>query len=276
VACSSTKKSSYKPSQKFSPQQLQTDFSLLQKILEYNHPSLYWYTPKDSVDYYFKSTLASINDSLTELEFKNKVAWTINKIHCGHTVVRNSSNYAKYFANRRIPLFPLSLKVWGDSAVVVNNYLKNVSTLKRGTIITGIDNKPIASVIDSMCQLVGSDGYAYNLKYQIMSFNFPAYYRNTFGVDSQYVINYIDTTGIQKTTVIKNYDVKADTLNKNRDLSPQRVSRKQFKNFKALAERSLLIDTSLHTAILSINTFSEGRLKRFFRRSFRKIKKFEK
>ncbi|MEJ7681551.1 MAG: hypothetical protein WKG06_27620 [Segetibacter sp.] len=101
---------------------MQSDFSLLQKILESNHPSLYWYTPKDSVDYYFKASQSSLKDSLTELQFKNRIGWAISKIRCGHTVVRNSKRYTKYFEHKRLPLFPLSLKVWQDSAVVVTNF----------------------------------------------------------------------------------------------------------------------------------------------------------
>ncbi len=86
ISCSSFKKSTYTPAQKFSAEQLQSDFSLLQKILQSNHPSLYWYTPKDSVDYYFKASQSTLKDSLTELQFKNRIGWAISKIRCGHTV----------------------------------------------------------------------------------------------------------------------------------------------------------------------------------------------
>jgi hypothetical protein len=272
VACGSIKRSSYNPSKKIAPQQLQSDFTLLEKILEYNHPSLYWYTPKDSVDYYFKSVRASLKDSLTELQFKNRIAWTINKIHCGHTVVRTSEKYSKYFSNRRIPIFPLSLKVWPDSAVVVNNFFSKDSVLKRGTIITGINNRPIKKVLDSMCELIGSDGYAYNLKYQLISFNFPAYYRNAFGVDSQYVISYINLNGVEQQKTVRNYDVKTDTFNRGRPQGLHPLTKKELRKFKELSKRNLTIDTALSTAYLSVNTFNEGKLKGFFRRSFKKIK----
>ncbi len=272
MACSSVRKSAYKPSRKFSSKQLQSDFSLLQKILETNHPSLYWYTPKDSVNYYFKATQASLKDSLTELQFKNKIAWAVSKIHCGHTVVRNSDRYARYYAHKRLPLFPLSLKVWEDSAVVVTNFSARDSIIKRGTIITAINNIAIAKVIDSMCALINADGYANNLKYQLISFNFPAYYRNTFGLDSQYVISYADTAGQQQQRVIKNYDPLKDTT--KRPLVPMAtITKKQFRDYKAWNSRNMFTDTALSTAILSVNTFSEGKLKRFFRRSFKETEK---
>lgn len=271
VSCSSSKNITFNPSQKIAADKLKADFSLLQNILEKNHPSLYWYASKDSIDYYFKAMQASLSDSLTELEFRNKTAWMLNKIRCGHTVVRSSKAYTKYYLGRRLPSFPLSLKVWKDSAVVVTNYNTD-SILKHGTIITAINHTSTAAILDSMCQLTGTDGYANNLKYQLISFNFPAYYKNTFGLDSQYVISYIGTAGLQKNIVIKNYDPKKDSSFRRTPLDPAGISKRQFKSFAAFSDRNMFIDTALNAAILSVNTFSEGKLKHFFRKSFSKIK----
>jgi hypothetical protein len=232
---------------------------------------LYWNTPKDSVDYYFNAVQSSLKDSLTELHFKNRIGWAVSKIRCGHTVVRNSKRYAKYFQHKRLPLFPLSLKVWQDSAVVVTNFSSTDSSIKRGTIITGINNRPIAKVIDSMCQFINADGYANILKYQLISFNFPAYYRNTFGLDSQYVISYVDTTRQEKQKLVKNYDPVKDTI-KIAPIPPVPITKRQFRDYKAWSDRNMFIDTSSSAAILSVNTFSEGKLKRFFRRSFKRIR----
>ena len=46
-------KSTFSPVKKYSPQQLERDYSLYQDILEQHHPSLYWYTSKDSMDFLF-------------------------------------------------------------------------------------------------------------------------------------------------------------------------------------------------------------------------------
>lgn len=261
----------YDPSKKISSDKLKADLALLQNILEKNHPSLYWYTSKDSIDYYFKATQASLTDSLTELQFKNRTAWMLGKIHCGHTVVRSSKHYTQYFFGKRPPSFPLSLKVWQDSAVVVTNYNRD-SILKRGTVITGINSKSTAKILDSICQLIGTDGYANNLKYQLISFNFPAYYKNTFGLDSGYVISYLDSIGQSKKITIKNYDPKTDSSFTRTPLDPAGITKKQFRSFAAFSDRNMVIDTILNAAILSVNTFSEGRLNHFFRKSFKKIK----
>src|SRR5690348_13892569 len=95
ISCSSSKKGQAIVTRKFSPEAARSDLILAKKILEANHPSLYWYTSKDSIDSYFNSALNSITDSLTEVQVKNKVAWVVTKIRCGHTSVRTSKAYIK-------------------------------------------------------------------------------------------------------------------------------------------------------------------------------------
>jgi len=61
----------YNPSKKFSPNELQDDYRVFRDVLEESHPSLYWYTPKDSVDRYFEIGSSKLQDSLTEYKFWN-------------------------------------------------------------------------------------------------------------------------------------------------------------------------------------------------------------
>ena len=272
LACKTTSTVSFHPGKKYAADQLKEELSLLRKILEENHPSLYWYTPKDSVDDFFMSTLQSITDSLPEKEYKNKIAWVLAKVKCGHTVVRHSPKYSRYFSKNRQPVFPLSVKVWPDSAVIAGNLLTNDSVLKRGTIITAINNRSMNFVVDSISSLMSADGNANNFKYQVISFNFPAYYKNAFGTDSQYIIHYIDSVGAVKTTTVKNYQPKADTAVQS-IVESSKIKRKDRKALNLLNKRRMVIDTTLNAAIISINTFSEGKLPTFFRRSFRTMRK---
>ena len=109
-SCTSARIANYQFNQKTAAPQLQQDIILLKKILEANHPSLYWYTPKDSMDLYFNNAITTIKDSLTEVQFRNKVASVISKIRCGHTAVRFSKNYVKVVEQNRYPAFPLFIK----------------------------------------------------------------------------------------------------------------------------------------------------------------------
>jgi hypothetical protein len=182
---------------KISPQNLRADIQLLQKVLEANHPSLYWYTPKDSMDLFFSNALSGITDSLDELQFKNIVSAIISRIRCGHTSVRFSKAYTKKAVRFRYPQFPLFIKAWDDSLVVVNSLFRNDPVFKRGTIITGINGKTNRQLLDTFFQFIPSDGYAFNYKNVAVSGNFPGWYTTILGLDSIYHISYIDSLSLR-------------------------------------------------------------------------------
>jgi C-terminal processing protease CtpA/Prc len=270
-SCKTTATAKYNVNQKIPPAALQEDIRLLRKILEANHPSLYWYTPKDSLDAFFDQTLQQLTDSLTEAQFKNRVAFLLSKIRCGHTAVRNSNAYSKTDFSR-LPQFPLALKTWGDSMVVLGSAFRNDSIFKRGTIITGINGYTNRQLMDTMYNFLSTDGYADHFKSQVISSNFPLWYRNIFGLQAKYTIHYIDSAGQTQTTSIKNYDPVTDTLNKRTITRvPEKRTKKQIKQSRLLAKRNVAIDTTLRTAYMNLNSFSGGKLKRFYRSTFKTL-----
>lgn len=273
ISCNVIKKDAYNPNEKYGEYKLKEDFSILHNVLKKNHPSLYWYSTKDSVDNFFSATYASLQDSLTEPQFRKRVAWVLNKIRCGHTVVRSSKSYSKYYSKQRKKVFPVFLKVWDDSAVVVSSLSTGDTVLRRGTVVTGINGIPMKKIIDSICELISTDGYSNTFKYQLISFNFPPFYNNTYGVDTNYAIQYLDSTGGLKKKILKNIESTTDLLNRNPLFLPGAVTKKQLHQLKTLSNRNIEIDSSLSTALVSVNTFSKGKLIRFFRSSFKKIKK---
>ena len=255
---------------------LREDISLLQKILEASHPSLYWYTPKDSMNALFAESINSITDSLDEVQFKNKVAKLVSRIRCGHTTVLFSKAFTKKAAQFRYPAFPLSIKAWGDSLVVLNSLLPRDSVFKRGTVITSINGRTNRQLLDTLFQFISSDGYAMNYKNQVVSGNFPAWYKTVIGLDSAYSITYIDSTGKQATASIHNVVPRIDTSKKQTArlaLPVEKPSRRQIRRASLLAKRNMVIDTALNTAFIHLSTFSSGRLRSFFRQSFKTIKK---
>ena len=70
-------KSSFSPAKKYSPQQLQKDYSIFRGTLEESHPGIYWYTPKEDMDNYFSWGEKQLKDSLTEEGFRkiSKIAF---------------------------------------------------------------------------------------------------------------------------------------------------------------------------------------------------------
>jgi len=267
--CTASKNSSH-PTRKYSREQLHKDYNLFRGILEESHPSLYWFTPKDSMDFYFDWGYRQINDSMNERDFRMVLSYVITKIRCGHTSVRASKKYNRYLDTAKLKLFPLSMKIWNDSMVVTSNVNRRDTILKRGIIITSIEGHNTAYLIDTLLNYVTGDGNATIGKYQSLSNrgNFATLYRNVFGVPDTMQIEYLDSSGEMKHTFLKAYDPK-DTIGKLR-INITEPGKREIRQRELVATRNVQIDPSLNSAYMTVNTFSRGnKLKGFFKKSFR-------
>lgn len=275
-SCATTKKN-YNPNKKYSPQQLQKDYLLLRNILETKHPSLYWYTPKDSMDMYFKRYYSLLKDSMTEQQFGWQViAPLTQKIHCGHTSMSRSKNYNKWVADKKFPSFPLFLKCWNDTMAITANLNRKDSVLKRGMLITSINGIKNAELRDIMFNYLPEDGYADNVNYIRLSSNFPYYHRNILGISKNYNVTYIDSSGQEKNIIVPAFGLVKDSTGKKTAapvIKKQKKKKRETRQKRLLDIRSLAVDTTNNTAIVTINTFSSGSLRKFYRQTFRYINK---
>lgn len=262
----------YNPNKKYSPEELQQDYSLLRNILEQKHPSLYWYTPKDTMDYFFDAGYKAISDSMTELQFGWKILAPITSvIHCGHTSFSMSNGWNQFIKNKNIPSFPLYLKVWNDTMMVVANLNSNDSVIKRGDFITAINGIKTADMIRTMFDYMSEDGYANNVNYIRLSKGFPYFHRNIFGLYKNYYVSYIDSNNVEKTTFLPFYAPSTDSLEKERKEQKRKEKKISYQE-KLENIRSLRYDSS-SSALMTINGFSKGHLNNFFKRSFRDLRK---
>ncbi|NOT50400.1 MAG: peptidase S41 [Chitinophagaceae bacterium] len=271
-------KSSFSPSKKYSPEQLAKDYSLYQNILEEHHPSLYWYTPKDSMDYYFDWGRQHLKDSMTEPEFRKVLNYVTAKINCGHTTVRTSKAWSKYSDTVRPgKIFPLSVKVWEDAMVVTTNLNRRDSILKRGTVITKINDRTKTALIDTMLDYISTDGYNRTHKHQSLSNRgyFGSLYTSLFGLREKYNVEYIAADGQINNITIPVYNPAADTVGRTGTRPLQRVpqpSRRERRRMEKAAARLLQVDSVNHTAMMNLNTFGRNAgLRKFFRQSFRTL-----
>jgi hypothetical protein len=272
-SCATTVKN-YNPSKKYSVRELQHDYSLLRNILEKKHPSLYWYTSKDSMDIYFDKYYNSITDSMTEQQFGWRViAPLTDKIHCGHTSFAMSKAYNNWAFGKRFPSFPLLMKCWNDTMVVTGNLNRKDSVLKRGTFITSINGISNAALKQTMFGYMTEDGYANNVNNIRLSSNFPYYHRNIFGLSKTYAVKYIDSNRNEQSISIPVFEPRRDSGRRTRPAAPERKDSVGARQRKLQDMRSLAIDTANNTAIITLNTFSSGRLRKFYRQTFRYIRK---
>lgn len=274
ASCSVSK--NYSPSKKYAPQTLQADYDLLREILERKHPSLYWYTPKEKMDTYFDEYRKVIRDSMTEAQFNWLcLAPLLHKIHCGHTSVSMSKSYTKWAKGKSFPSFPAFLRVWKDTMVVTGFLTRGKdSVLSRGTFVHSINGVPNNLLIKYLFDHLPEDGYADNVNYSRISGNFPYYHRSIMGLSKEYVIEYSDSAGVKRKRnfplfVPKIDSARRDTVKPVTGPKPAKPTRKD----KLEWLRKLTIDSAGDYAVMTVNTFSSGNLRRFFNRSFRELKK---
>ena len=260
---------------RYPKEELLKDYEIAEKILTSKHPSLYWYTSEDSMQLYFEKYKAAITDSLTEQEFVWKVlSPLINKIHCGHTSVSQSVAYTKQLNRLKKQSFPLLLKIWNDTMVVTGSLSKTNSTIPKGAVIRSINNIDAHTIVQQMLDKLPTDGYADVVNYIRISFNFPYYFNNTFGVSNNYNIDFNDSTGNTHHIIVPAFDPLKDTIKTKKGLSlVSTTSALSKRKRKLLGYRSLEIDSSGYFATMRINTFSKGKLRSFYRKSFRLLRK---
>jgi len=278
----SVSKSSFTPSKKYSPWQLQKDYSVFRGALEEVHPGIYWYTSKAEMDNYFNWGKNQLNDSLNEEGFRKILTYVIAKINCGHTTVRNSKAFDRYRDTNNTKIFPLSLKIWSgnnplqnDTAVVAASLIWRDTILKRGVVINKINNQGIETLLDTFSKYISSDGYNLTHKYQTLSNRggFGYAYTSILGASESYYIDYTDSTGQEKTTTIRSYNPRADTVVRNSIARFERRSPEERKAQMRQASRNLKIDSVNKTAFLYLGSFGRNLgLKSFFRSSFKTLR----
>lgn len=260
------------PETKLAPQILKEDLSLLKRILEANHPSLYWYSSQESLDTAYQRAFAAIKDSMNLVAYKNLLAEWVAQIQCGHTRVLFPTNFSRNADRFRYPSFPLTLKVWNDTAVVTGNFDRNDSVLRRGVQLLSINDRSIASITASMYKYMSTDGLANNHKAQNISSNFPAWYRTVFGTDTLYRFVYRTKDGNTDTVLRKAFTPVRIASAARVDSSSNTGPTLSKRAIKLLSKRVLMVDTVNRFAVMRLNTFSNGAMKRFFRSSFRSLK----
>ena len=259
----------HSPDKKFSPASLQEDVEVLQGVLESHHPGLYWYQSRDEWNRKLQGVYQELNDSLTELEFRKKLRQLVSSIRCGHTNIQSSRSIQRNNDTASIrDLFPLSLKCWQDTMVILGNLDAKDIVLNRGVQILSINGRTAKQIIDTLSGYITGDGFNKTHPDQVLSGwgSFGVYYRLYLDTSAQLSINYIDQQGLEQSTIRNLYTPKKDTAARR---TQPALSKKEKKNQAIERIRSLQIDTANRQALMQINSFGEnGQLRRFFRKGF--------
>src|SRR5207237_4965105 len=190
--------------------------------------------------------------------------YVLSGIKCGHTSVRPSASAYKFAERIRGIAFPLGVKTWGDTVIVTSNMNRKDSNLIRGVLLQSIDGKPVHTILDSLYHYLSADGYNTTHKYQTLSNPgvFRSMYVSIYGFKQKIPVEFVDTAGNHRTASMNWYNPSVDTQ-KIRFPMPI-FSKKERRQLMLAAERSMRIDTSLHTAFMEVNTFTKKNKLRSF------------
>jgi len=249
----------------FSPAQIVEDAEYLHAKLKSKHPHLYLYTAKDSVETFF-NTISEIQDSLTTLEFYNKISLFSDVIKDGHTLFFPSTE-ALNFHNRQSVFFPFKLFCKERRLFVEANY-SSAEELAPGFEILSINHVSADSILQHCLMRLMRDGHNMNYPFWIMNNYFSEYYSYFFGHPANYFIRYRADEG----TV---WELTVQALHKN-EIAANRVNRYGNKakargmNPTPLDGITLQIDRGSSWAILTIRDFDSNILKHLYQQNFSK------
>ena len=259
----------YPPDKKFSPNSLREDVEVLRGVLESHHPGLYWYQSRDKWNHNLQGVYQELNDSLTELGLRKKLRQLTSSIRCGHTTIQSSRSIQQQNDTATLQaLFPISVKCWEDTMMVLGNLDIKDSVLNRGVQILSINGRSAKQIIDTLSEYISGDGFNRTHPDQILSGwgSFGNYYRLYLDTSSQIMFNYLDRQGLEQSVIRSLYIPKKDATVRQ----PQPALSRKEKKVQSLERiRSLQIDTANRQALMRLNSFEEnGKLRRFFRKGF--------
>lgn len=265
----------FDPNKTYEPDQLRKDLQVIQGVLEAHHPGLYWYqTPTE-----WKEQLAladrSIDRPMTEPAFRKILRPLVSSVRCGHTSIRVSKNWQRYQDTVRIQtLFPISVKCWADTMIVMGSLNPKDSLMVRGAQVLSINGRTPRQVYESLFPYIFGDGYNETHKYQTLSGwgSFGSYYRSYLDSSSIFEMEILDTAGARHSLSRTLFVPVRDTAAKKKPVATLSKKEKRVRRLESI--RTLRIDATEKQALLRVNTFSQGgRLRRFFRQGFDLLEK---
>ena len=219
----------------FGQEKLQEDFREMRNILEENHPALYDYTDKHTLDSLLEYQYAQIDRPLEFNEFYKIISSILSKVGCGHTKLWIPSEYRYAVPDN---FFPLKICFSKDKVYVDGCYSTNI-TIPDGSEILSINNKTIHEIVAALESITSSDAFIRAFKSKSVEKNFANKYALYYGYPETFMIKFIAPGKLKEEEAVL-LPVGLETINKY----PVRGN-----------ELSLKLLDETNTALLTINTF---------------------
>jgi len=255
--------STFDPDKRYPADSLRGWNTSVMKAISEKHPGFYRYTTPERFDYLIDSTNQTIDDSLTELQYYQKLKPLFAQIGCLHTGISLSQDMQTYLATTAL-LVPLEVFIEQGRRVLVSKQYGTGDSSLVGAEIVAINGKPMQGILSTLLKAVPSDGYNETEKILLLNHRFAFWHQTIIEQSTQFTVE-----------AIKGGESKTYTL--------QGVTQEVFPTMESLEAgdgRPLEFEVINGVGVLTIHTFarsaikSEGqRFKQFAREAFRQLEK---
>ncbi len=282
TSCISVKKFNERLLTPVAAEKLKEDVDYAYTNLQKLHPKLYWYISKESLDRRFSDVKNSIIKPLTPAEFYQKLGPAIADVRQGHLrlvpLERRLLKKERKALEQQKGLFSRYNFLVEEDRIFVKDNADKVPHMAVGTEILSINEVPVKEMISRYRPLINSDGYNTTFLDYSMARRWPIFFTAEKGILDSVKLqtrleDKINTFWLkrEKQTVAE----KKKEEEKNRKLTKTQQGKTKDYN---IVTRSFNRDLQFPTAdslvaYMKIKTFSGTYSKRFYRESFRTLKK---
>ena len=278
-SCISVKKYNERLETPISSEKLKQDIDYAYLKLQKLHPTLYTYIPKEKLDYKFDSLKNTIQQPLKPLEFYFKLAPVVAEVRQGHLRLvppekKLTKKEIKKLKEQKGLLGRLSYYLENDKLYVKDNPEK-VANIKNGSEIIAINNLEIEKLLKKYEPLITSDGYNTTYQKYSMARRFPTFFTVEYGIMDSVKIDLKSENTLDQKLVTREKKSKEDKKKEKTDKKP--TEEKKTKDYNPVTKsfnRNLkFLEKDSSIAYIKIKTFSGTYSQKFYRETFREIKK---
>lgn len=230
--------------------------------LSIKHPGFYRYTSKPVFKRLIDSTLASITDSLSEIEIYRKTKPLVAQIGCLHTGIR-LSNDAQHFLDKSSTLVPIEVFIDEESRVFITKNLSGNQYITPRSELKAINGRPIDEIIQTLFRAMPSDGYNLTEKRLLFNHRFAFWYQTMVEMEDRYTL-----TLFQDGQTV-DYEVCGVTAEAFPSLNSLEHNYKKALEFEIKNQVGIL---TVHTFAHSNIRKSRQHFRKFVRNAFKKLK----
>ena len=253
---------------KYPPQQLSEDAKVFRDAVLAMHPVIGFYESRSKYEDDFAKLIGSLNDSLTEKEFRLRLKLLMDQLHCGHSDVYYSKETMAIIGKQRLNFSPYLFLPVGEKVYLLGAMLdKPDSSFHKGCEIVSINGIGVDSMIRYMRRLITTDGYSPIAKDHYIQLGFNTYFPALFGRPDTFTVDFLD--GYIKKTIrfpAKQY----------RNLPQLPLKQKQDSLFHRIRRSGVswrYLDNNKKTIVVRIDAFSHSAYARAHRRIFRRARR---